>query len=69
MGTVLVDGYMRGTWKIVRERKTESAVLAVQPDSPLTVMDLAALEEEGEALLRFAADDAVSLDVQVVSNA
>ena len=63
IGTVLVDGFLRGTWKIVR--KAESATLDVEPDVPLDSSEHAALEAEGDALLRFAAADASDRVVRV----
>jgi hypothetical protein len=55
IGTVLVDGYLRATWRIVRT--PGGATLTIEPDTPLAPTDRTALEEEGDALLRFAADD------------
>ncbi|MEV0195083.1 winged helix DNA-binding domain-containing protein [Nonomuraea sp. NPDC050691] len=52
--TVLVDGFVRGTWKVTKDRDT--AVLAVELFEPVT--DRATIEElaeEGERLLDFAA--------------
>jgi hypothetical protein len=56
MGTFLVDGIMRGTWRIGRDAGL--ATLLVEPDASLTTPDRAALEQEGMALLRFVAPDA-----------
>jgi hypothetical protein len=47
-GTFLVDGFMRGTWRIARGE------LALDPYVPLAAADAAALREEGERLLAFA---------------
>jgi hypothetical protein len=66
MGTVLVDGYLRGTWRMLRDGG--SAVLVVEPDAPVGAAERAALEEEGDALLRFAASGADRRDVRVASN-
>lgn len=60
--TVLVDGRVRGMWKIEREGRT--AALVIDPFEPLAASDRAALEEEGMALLRFAAADAQEHDVR-----
>jgi winged helix DNA-binding protein len=49
--TVLVDGSVRGTWKI--EKSKDTAVLAIELFEP--VPDHTALEEEGRRLLAFAA--------------
>jgi hypothetical protein len=63
MGTILVDGYLRRTWKIVRKGGT--ATLDILPDAPLDTSDEAALEAEGDGLLRFAAADATERVVRV----
>ena len=57
--TVLVDGSVRGTWKI--EKSKDTAVLAIELFEP--VPDHTALEEEGRRLLTFAAAD-VAHDVR-----
>jgi len=62
-GSVLVDGFFRGTWKI--EREGSGGTLRVWPAEPLSSQDRAALEEEGAGLLTFAAADAPAHDVQV----
>jgi hypothetical protein len=55
-GTILVDGFVRGTWKITKTRKT--ATLSIEPYAPIAKPDREALEEEGYRLLTFAAPDA-----------
>lgn len=60
--TILVDGVVRGMWKIERER--DSAALVIHPFEKLGAADRAALEEEGGRLLRFAAEDAGRWDVR-----
>lgn len=65
MGTFLVDGYLRGTWKIAREGATAS--LEIEPDVALDPADRAALEGEGDGLLRFVAADADRRDVRIAS--
>jgi hypothetical protein len=52
-GTILVDGFVAGTWKIERHRG--AGTLRVEPFAPLAAEDQAALAEEGERLLAFAA--------------
>ena len=52
--TVLVDGFVRGTWKT--ERTHGKATLAIEPFEPLPKEDRDALAEEGEKLLRFLAE-------------
>ncbi|WP_433170625.1 winged helix DNA-binding domain-containing protein [Actinoallomurus sp. CA-150999] len=54
--TFLIDGFVHGTWRIVRER--DRAVLNVEPYAPLSDRDRTALVEEGARLLAFAADGA-----------
>ncbi|HVH12552.1 MAG TPA: winged helix DNA-binding domain-containing protein [Longimicrobium sp.] len=60
--TFLVDGFVRGMWKIEREK--DAAVLAIHPFERLAAVDRAALEEEGDRLVRFAAEDAARWDVR-----
>jgi hypothetical protein len=61
--TFLWDGFVAGTWTI--ERKGKAATLRLAPFARLSKRAAAALTEEGEALLRFAEDDAASLDVKL----
>lgn len=61
--TFLVDGFVRGMWKI--EREGGAATLVIHPFARLARADRAALEEEGGRLLRFAAADAARWDVRV----
>jgi hypothetical protein len=63
MGTVLVDGFWRGTWAITREGGR--AVLTVEPFAPVSAPDRAALTDEGGRLLAFAAADADGHDVRI----
>ena len=60
--TFLIDGRVAGTWKI--ERKKAAATLKLTPFAPIPNADRAALQEEGEALLRFVEPDATSFDVR-----
>jgi hypothetical protein len=62
-GSFLVDGFVRGTWKITRSHDT--ATLLIQPFEPLSRADRTALAEEGEGLLTFAAGEADVHDVQL----
>ncbi|MEA2526025.1 MAG: hypothetical protein QOF73_3252 [Thermomicrobiales bacterium] len=62
--TVLVDGFVRGTWTLKRQR--HAATLLIEPFEPIPEHDRVAVAEEGERLLAFAADDAESRDVQFV---
>jgi Winged helix DNA-binding domain len=49
--SVLVDGFVRGTWKT--ERSRDKATLEIKPFEPLAKVDREALAEEGERLIRF----------------
>jgi hypothetical protein len=62
--TILVDGFVHGTWRIERGRRT--ATLAIAPFRPLAKHDVAALKEEGGRLLEFAAVDADRRDVRIL---
>jgi hypothetical protein len=66
-GAFLVDGFVRGTWRVARERGTAS--LLIEPFVALGTADRAAVEEEGERLLAFASAEAGSREVRVVSPA
>jgi hypothetical protein len=49
--SVLVDGFVRGTWKTKRSR--DKVALEIKPFEPLAKKDRDALAEEGERLIRF----------------
>ncbi|NTX53402.1 winged helix DNA-binding domain-containing protein [Myxococcus sp. CA039A] len=59
--TVLVDGFVRGMWKLEREK--ERVTLRIEPFERIAREDRAALTEEGARLLAFAAPDSPSHDV------
>ncbi|AGC43638.1 hypothetical protein MYSTI_02322 [Myxococcus stipitatus DSM 14675] len=59
--TVLVDGFVRGMWKL--ERKKAQALLRVEPFARLSREDRDALTEEGMRLLSCVASDVASHDV------
>ncbi|HEX3526882.1 MAG TPA: winged helix DNA-binding domain-containing protein [Thermoanaerobaculia bacterium] len=61
--TFLVDGFVAGTWKTERKKKT--AILLIEPFGPLAKATRRALEPEGDALLRFLEADAETRDVVV----
>jgi hypothetical protein len=61
-GTILVDGFVAGTWKM--ERSRGAATLRVEPFAPLAADDEAALAAEGERLLAFAAAHAPNREVR-----
>jgi len=54
-GTLLVNGFVRGTWRITRARGR--AVLDIEPFAKISKKDLSALESAGKRLLGFAAPD------------
>ena len=60
--TVLVDGFVRGTWKT--ERARGKATLVVEPFEHLAKKDRDALSEEGERLIRFAGEGAEAFEVR-----
>lgn len=62
---VLIDGFGRAGWKILREGGT--ATLVVQHFGPLPKRDRAALAEEGAKLLTFMAGDTPQHDVKIAS--
>lgn len=61
--TFLVDGRIAGTWSLVRTKA--AATLALSPFSNLAKAARAALEAEGEALLRWHEPDARAFRVRV----
>ena len=64
-GTYLADGFVRGAWRIAKQRT--SAVLTITPWARTTKKDLAALTKEGMRLLEFHAPEAETKDVRVES--
>lgn len=54
--TLLVDGVVAGTWRVARKKKI--ATLIAEPFGALAKKTMAALESEGDALLRFLEEDA-----------
>ncbi|HVV11414.1 winged helix DNA-binding domain-containing protein [Amycolatopsis sp.] len=54
-GTVLVNGFVRGTWKLAKARR--STTLVVEAFERLSRKDTSALESSGNRLLQFAAPD------------
>jgi hypothetical protein len=61
LATFLIDGVVAGTWRV--ERKRQEATLQVSPFAPLADDVMAALSEEGDALLRFLEENATSYGV------
>jgi hypothetical protein len=64
LATFLVDGFVRGTWKL--EGEGERAALVIRPFTPLSKSERATLAEEGERLLAFAEPDVRTPDVRFV---
>lgn len=64
-GTVLLDGFVAGTWTIARQRR--AAILRIEPFSPLPPQDRHALAEEGARLLAFTDADAQTRDIHFVA--
>ena len=64
--TFLIDGFVRGAWKVEKTRRT--ATLVIEPFERLSRGDRDALNEEGERLVRFLAEPqgAETFDVQFV---
>ena len=62
-GTFLVDGFVRGAWRVTRQGT--SAVLTITPWARTTKKDLAALTAEGRRLLDFTAADADTKDIHI----
>jgi hypothetical protein len=61
--TFLVDGFVRGTWKIIRAPKVST--LVISPIAPISREDRLALAEEGAQLLAFSAgDDDIRISVR-----
>jgi hypothetical protein len=58
LATVLLDGYVAGTWKASETKNT--AMLTITPFRPFSAAEQAALLPEGEALLRFIVPQASS---------
>lgn len=66
LATFLVDGFVRGAWKIEKSKRTAS--LVIEPFEALSNDDRDALAEEGERLVRFVAepDGAETFDIRFV---
>ncbi|WP_196812374.1 winged helix DNA-binding domain-containing protein [Nocardia sp. CNY236] len=60
--TILVDGFVRGRWRIDRSR--DLARLCIEPFVPLTTRTVRGLTEEGMALLDFAAPEVERRDIR-----
>ncbi len=60
----LVDGFVRGTWRVARRR--EAVTLELRPTRRLAAPERVALEEEGLRLLAFLSPESRARDVRVV---
>jgi hypothetical protein len=65
IGTLLVDGFVQATWAIKRGR--DAATLTIEPLRRLTKGERAAIVEEGERLLTFAAGEGAKHDVRITA--
>jgi len=63
LGSLLVDGFLAGMWRITRERGR--ATLVIEAAAPWTKSDDEAVTDEGARLLAFVAADTLDHDVQV----
>ena len=61
--TILVDGFVRGAWKVEKAKGT--ATLVIEPFASLTKQNRAALEGEGERLARFVEAEAKAYAVRI----
>lgn len=61
--TFLVDGFVRGTWRISKQRTV--CTLTVSPWAAVSTKDADALTREGDCLLAFAEPDAETREVRV----
>lgn len=66
-GTVLIDGFWRATWEIVRQRDTAS--LHIEPFTRISKEEAGAVTAEGARLLTFAAADSTAHDVRLATAA
>lgn len=63
--TFLVDGFVRGVWKI--ERTPACATLIIQPFEPLTDKISHDLHEEGERLMHWALDKIPTFEIKLIA--
>ncbi|MER5389225.1 winged helix DNA-binding domain-containing protein [Saccharopolyspora sp. NPDC002686] len=62
-GTILVDGFLHGTWQV--ERQNGTATLTISPYQEMSEEDADALIEEGHRLLAFAEPDSAEKAVHI----
>jgi hypothetical protein len=63
LGSLLVDGFLGGMWRITRQRG--KVRLVIEPGGSLTRADRAAVTDEGARLLAFVAAEAGDHDIRV----
>lgn len=63
LNTILVDGFVAGTWRI--ESKKGAVTLRIAPFAELRAADRDALAAEGERLVRFVVDDVRTIALQI----
>jgi hypothetical protein len=63
LGSLLVDGFLGGLWRITRERG--KATLVIEAGGSWSRDDRAAVTDEGARLLAFMAPDAGDHDIRV----
>ena len=70
-GAVLVDGFVTAGWRIERGARSDPARLVVRSvrRRPLDDDDRSAIDQEGRALLQFAAPDAAGHEVRIEDRA
>jgi Winged helix DNA-binding domain len=61
-GTILVDGFLSGIWKIIRERR--AATMFIRLFAPISDADMHALTEEANRLLVFAEANTESREIE-----
>ncbi|MFD0589380.1 winged helix DNA-binding domain-containing protein [Paenibacillus sp. GCM10027627] len=59
--TFLIDGFVAGSWKIMRSR--DRVVLQIEPFRELSKQDIDSLSKEGAHLLHFAAADTIASEI------
>ena len=65
LGSLLVDGFLGGMWRITRQRG--KAMLVIEAGGSWTRADQATVVDEGERLLAFVASDTRDQDIQVIA--
>jgi len=65
LGSLLVDGFLGGMWRITRQRR--KAMLVIEAGGSWTRAIQATVVDEGERLLAFVASDTRDQDIQVIA--